>query len=417
MGKSLNQPGLRISTESWKTSTRTQVPRKHRDPRVNTKPLDHPQGGRRGHGEKARRSQQLAGGADKAHGQRTAVLYENDIYEIAVDNYYLITTEQAAEAGVPGVELAKLVHRGKLENVSRGLYRFARWVPEKNYPYAETVMRMGTGDTDYLRMRTPIANVIVAQLMPLHHQIAQKLHGASGKAAGALTTLWTCSPSSPRGTSTMRRPRDVRKAVRLSPVADAGRHVHEHQRYPRRGCTRTFTARTRKVFTTKPVFDGKICWNLRCSLLHSGDYEVPVDWPKEDNEFLYGYAYELILHSCNTFCSSWPMATSQERVTKNATVRIDAGTLASAPCDSAENCLARTSSTTIYPSLDIFDLAEWTNRMSPRSASPSLRLCDTPNSLFSKESRLSCYLLAVFGQQEAANTKKNAACRSANHKV
>lgn len=71
--------------------------------------------------------------------------YYDDIYEIAVDNYYLITTEQAAEAGVPGVELAKLAHRGKLENVSRGLYRLARWVPEKNYPYAEAVMRMGAG--------------------------------------------------------------------------------------------------------------------------------------------------------------------------------------------------------------------------------------------------------------------------------
>lgn len=117
---------------------------------------------------------------------------------------------------------------------------------------------------------------------------------------------------------------------------------------------------------SKLVFEGKMCWSLRCSLLHSGDYEVPIDWPKEDNELLYDYTFELILHSCNAFCSSWPMATNQERVTKNVTVRVDVGTLASALCDSAENCLAQTSNTTVYPSLDIFDLAEWTNRMNPR---------------------------------------------------
>lgn len=71
--------------------------------------------------------------------------YYDDIFEFAVDNHYLITTEDAADLGIPPVELAKLAYRGKLENLSRGLYRLSRWVPSESYPYAEAVARVGDG--------------------------------------------------------------------------------------------------------------------------------------------------------------------------------------------------------------------------------------------------------------------------------
>lgn len=71
--------------------------------------------------------------------------YYDDIYEFAVDNHYLITTEDAAVLGIPPVELAKLAYRGKLENLGRGLYRLSRWVPSESYPYAEAVARVGDG--------------------------------------------------------------------------------------------------------------------------------------------------------------------------------------------------------------------------------------------------------------------------------
>ena len=70
--------------------------------------------------------------------------YYDDIYELAVDNHGLITTEMAREVGIPAVELAKLAHRGRLENVSRGLYRLARFVPTENDSYAEAVARLGS---------------------------------------------------------------------------------------------------------------------------------------------------------------------------------------------------------------------------------------------------------------------------------
>lgn len=71
--------------------------------------------------------------------------YYDEIYEIAADNFYLISTRDAAEAGIPQVELAKLSHRGKLENITRGLYRLARYVPHPYDAYAIAVARVGEG--------------------------------------------------------------------------------------------------------------------------------------------------------------------------------------------------------------------------------------------------------------------------------
>lgn len=71
--------------------------------------------------------------------------YYDDIYEIAVDNHGLISTQAARDAGIPAVELPKLAQRGKLENIARGLYRLTRYVPTDNDDYATAVARLGEG--------------------------------------------------------------------------------------------------------------------------------------------------------------------------------------------------------------------------------------------------------------------------------
>ena len=43
------------------------------------------------------------------------------IYDIAVDNHYLVTSKQAKKIGVPNIELVKLSHRGKLERITYGV--------------------------------------------------------------------------------------------------------------------------------------------------------------------------------------------------------------------------------------------------------------------------------------------------------
>lgn len=71
-----------------------------------------------------------------------------------------------------------------------------------------------------------------------------------------------------------------------------------------------------------------MCWKLRCSLLHSGDYDVSVDAPEKDESFDYDYKFELVLHGCNA----------------------------------AEACLKETGETVSYPNLELFDVAAWADR-------------------------------------------------------
>lgn len=72
-----------------------------------------------------------------------AMTYYDQIFEIAADNYYLVSSRDAAEAGIPSIELVKLAHRGKLENISHGLYRLTRHIPHPNDTYAIAVAQVG----------------------------------------------------------------------------------------------------------------------------------------------------------------------------------------------------------------------------------------------------------------------------------
>lgn len=110
------------------------------------------------------------------------------------------------------------------------------------------------------------------------------------------------------------------------------------------------------------IFNGKMCWKLRCSLLHSGDYDVLVDAPEKDESFDYNYKFELVLHGCNVLCSSWPSPKNGECATKSVTFRVDAATLARSLCDAAEVCLKETGETVSYSALEVFDVAAWAKR-------------------------------------------------------
>lgn len=94
----------------------------------------------------------------------------DDIYEIAVDNHYLITTEEAAQIGIPAIELVKLAHRGKLESINRGLYRLARYVPSETDSYAIAVARFGKDA--YLYGESVIAMLGLAPTSPDYIYVA-----------------------------------------------------------------------------------------------------------------------------------------------------------------------------------------------------------------------------------------------------
>lgn len=96
--------------------------------------------------------------------------YYDDIYELAVDNHYLITTKQARAAGIPNVELAKLAHRGKLVHLGNGVYRLTRYVPSEWDSYAIAVARVG--EDAYLYGESVIALLGLAPTDPSRIYVA-----------------------------------------------------------------------------------------------------------------------------------------------------------------------------------------------------------------------------------------------------
>ena len=71
--------------------------------------------------------------------------YYDDIFDIASENFGLITTAQARELGIAKDELSKLRARGKLTRVGHGVYRVKHHVPSPLDAYADAVALVGSG--------------------------------------------------------------------------------------------------------------------------------------------------------------------------------------------------------------------------------------------------------------------------------
>lgn len=65
---------------------------------------------------------------------------EDVLREIAADQAGLVTARQADAEGITGVRLVQLQHRGRLERISRGLYRFPTWPNEELQQYHQAVL-------------------------------------------------------------------------------------------------------------------------------------------------------------------------------------------------------------------------------------------------------------------------------------
>jgi predicted transcriptional regulator of viral defense system len=69
--------------------------------------------------------------------------YRRQLWGVAMGAYGYVTTHGAAELGVPPVELRKLAHRGFLEHIDRGLYRFVDFPASHLDRYMESVLWAG----------------------------------------------------------------------------------------------------------------------------------------------------------------------------------------------------------------------------------------------------------------------------------
>lgn len=96
--------------------------------------------------------------------------YRDVVREIALDQYGYVTTKQAAEAGVPAVELPKLAARGGLENVAYGIYRVPDAPASAFDQFAEALLRAGEGS--YLHGDSVLALFGLADVNPRRIKVA-----------------------------------------------------------------------------------------------------------------------------------------------------------------------------------------------------------------------------------------------------
>ncbi len=90
--------------------------------------------------------------------------------EIALNHHGYVTTRDAAEAGVPPIELPKLAARGGLENVAYGLYRVPDVPPTDYDQLAEALLRAGEGA--YLHGESVLALFGLADVNPRRIKVA-----------------------------------------------------------------------------------------------------------------------------------------------------------------------------------------------------------------------------------------------------
>jgi predicted transcriptional regulator of viral defense system len=94
----------------------------------------------------------------------------DDIYEIAADNYGLVSAKEAGSAGVTTAELSRYVREGRLGRIGHGLYRLARYTPNPYDSYAEAVALVGAGA--YLYGESVIAMHALAPTNPKFIRVA-----------------------------------------------------------------------------------------------------------------------------------------------------------------------------------------------------------------------------------------------------
>ena len=66
-----------------------------------------------------------------------------DIYEVAADNYGIITSVQAKELGISDKEMSAIAARGRIYRIGHGVYRLTDYIPVPNDAYAEAVALVG----------------------------------------------------------------------------------------------------------------------------------------------------------------------------------------------------------------------------------------------------------------------------------
>jgi predicted transcriptional regulator of viral defense system len=90
--------------------------------------------------------------------------YRQDLWEIAAEHHGIVTTQQAEDAGVPGVEVRKLAGRGALTRIGHGVYRHTGVPADEWTELTATLARVG--ENAFLEGDTVLAMFNLALVNP-----------------------------------------------------------------------------------------------------------------------------------------------------------------------------------------------------------------------------------------------------------
>lgn len=109
------------------------------------------------------------------------------LWEVALDSYGYVTTDDVRRLGINIVELVKLAHRGQLDKVGHGIYRFPQLPAQQLDPYMLAVL--WTGRRGVLSHASALELYELADINPDKIHLTIPLSYRPRKLAGELYTL------------------------------------------------------------------------------------------------------------------------------------------------------------------------------------------------------------------------------------
>ena len=94
----------------------------------------------------------------------------DDIYEIAADNYGLVTFAEVREIGGTSTQLRRFIESGRLKRVGQGVYKLVKYIPTPYDQYAQAVALVGPGS--YIHGESVLAMHELALVNPFKMNVA-----------------------------------------------------------------------------------------------------------------------------------------------------------------------------------------------------------------------------------------------------
>lgn len=82
-----------------------------------------------------------------APGSDVAVTHYQQLFDIAADNYGIVTSAQAKREGISDKEMSAIASRGRIRRLGRGVYKIVDYMPWRTTPTPRPLRSSGWGPT------------------------------------------------------------------------------------------------------------------------------------------------------------------------------------------------------------------------------------------------------------------------------